>query len=167
MNDYTSYLLIFFFVVSNVVAFYNIYKRRLRYLPPSRGYLFSILLIFTFIAVDYSVYSFAVRKERKKVAQEYTHFYVENAFNKLADSNILEQDKDLLADDLKLLFIPTDGLVSILSEKDSQNVNRSPVQLSIDAYLHQLRTGKSDKVVKVKALKVNELGRINFVEVTN
>lgn len=168
MNDYIPHLLIAFFIISNSVAFYNIYKNRLRYLNPSKGYLFSLLLIVVFVSLDYSVYSFATTSPVSKEKSSYTRFYVENTLNKLADTNILEQDKDVLVEDLKQLFSLQTGQVSIQYQEDLNTVSalESSSQLSIDAYLQQLRISKTSNVIKVRNLRTNTLGQIDFIQVS-
>ncbi len=167
MNDYIPFLLIAFFIISNSVAFYNIYKNRLRYLNPSKGYLFSLLLVVVFVALDYSVYSFATTSSKNESKASYTRFYVENTLNKLADNNIQEQDKDVLVEDLKQLFSLNNSLVSVQYQEkfNSASLLNSSSQLSIDEYLEQLRFSKLDNVIKVKNLRINKLGQIDFIQV--
>ncbi len=167
-TSYISQLLIAFFVVSNSVIFYNIYKTRLRYLNPSKGYLFSLLLIAVFVAFDYSVYSFATNAPRTQAEKNYTRFYLENMLNKLVDSEIVEKEKDLLVADLRKVMASQNSLVAIKKEVVMRTNYQSnlPQELNFEDYLQQLRFSKQSNVIKVHTVRTNSLGQIDFIEVS-
>ncbi len=164
-TDYIPHLLIAFFIISNTVAFYNIYKNRLRYLNPSKGYLFSLLLIVVFVAFDYSVYSFATQSSSTTSKRNYTRFYIENSLNKLADAEILDQDKDLLVEDLRKVFATQEGKVSVKYQHNAERFNGN-TELHIEDYLQQLRFSKQTSVIKVQELKTDKLGQIHYLQVS-
>lgn len=58
-------LLALYLVVSNIAIIIRLYRSFLRYLTPFKGYVTSLTLIFTLLAIDYAILDFAVNKVEK------------------------------------------------------------------------------------------------------
>jgi len=161
MNQLITYSFITFFIISNIIVFIKIYKLKLQYLQPSRGYFFSSVLLILLVGVDYTMYSTIIPKKNVIDSEHLVKVRIENTLNRLTDRNISDTERRILTQKL-ITFSDAEKNVVKISQSD---INAIKQNTNIKDYTNQLQFVKTQKVIKINGVQFSENGKVKYLEV--